>query len=100
MVLITETSFSFETDPGSLDQERYYTIRCNIQERYYTIGCNIMQVNFLGQDDASPRGSRQRFRFEKTTRMRVATLMPGAFLDIQPQWHPDFPAPDSSQKKF
>jgi hypothetical protein len=32
--------------------------------------------------------------------MRVATLMPRAFFDIQPQSHPDFPAPDSSQKKF
>ena len=30
MVLITETSFSFETDPGNLDQEKHYTIRCNI----------------------------------------------------------------------
>jgi hypothetical protein len=32
MVPTTETSFSFETDPGSLDQERYYTIRCNIMQ--------------------------------------------------------------------
>src|ERR1700722_1793746 len=32
MVLITETSFSLETDPGSLDQERHYTIRCNVMQ--------------------------------------------------------------------